>query len=154
MTSKEKQYLKNKLIAINWLSIMSILITFLLIVSCIGFGVSVIQWVSQGMSGTEPSVPPDINSILGLPFSKWFIFALIMSIMELFISSVLKLIAAIIVLATDWKNKQIDDKKLLWGLLAIFLLGFIALLIFSISSMNILKNYNEPENNTDYQHKG
>lgn len=153
MTTNEKQCLKNKLITINLLSIICILISFLSIISGIGFLTSFIQWISQNTTNPEPNVPSDVDIFFTSSLFKWFIFAIVMSVM-MFISFILNLVASIIILSTDWKNQQIDDKKLLWGLLAIFLLGFIALLIFSISSMKILKNYKEPENNPEYQLKG
>lgn len=46
----------------------------------------------------------------------------------------------IIILSTDWSNKELDELKLLWGLLTLLILGPISGLIVSIKAKKELKS--------------
>ncbi|MGL5590907.1 MAG: hypothetical protein ACRDCH_02445 [Metamycoplasmataceae bacterium] len=52
------------------------------------------------------------------------------------ISAIIGLIDSIIILASDFKNKELNNDKILWGLLSLLLLGNIGCLIFGIKMMN------------------
>ncbi len=56
------------------------------------------------------------------------------------ITPLLNFILGIIILATDWKNEEINSKKILWGILTLLLLGPIASLVFSVQSRKIYKS--------------
>jgi len=72
---------------------------------------------------------------------------LIISWLLVTVPSIISFVSAIIILATDWKNKEINNNKTIWGILALLLLGPIASLVFSIQSLNIYKSSND-----DYDH--
>lgn len=55
------------------------------------------------------------------------------------VSIVISIVNCIIILSTEWEDEKINDDKLLWGLLGLFLLGPIATIIFSSSTENKLK---------------
>ncbi len=50
------------------------------------------------------------------------------------------LAAAIMILATDWQNQEINDCKLLWGLLGLLLIPAIAPIVFGNKAIKILSN--------------
>ena len=50
------------------------------------------------------------------------------------------LAAAIMILATDWQNQEINDSKLLWGLLGLLLIPAIAPIVFGNKAVRILSN--------------
>ncbi|MGL5732969.1 MAG: hypothetical protein ACRCXE_02790, partial [Metamycoplasmataceae bacterium] len=58
------------------------------------------------------------------------------TIIGLIISAIIELIDSIIILSSDFKNKELNNDKLLWGLLSLLLLGNIGCLIFGIKMMN------------------
>lgn len=49
---------------------------------------------------------------------------------------ILNFIGNIKVLAYDWKDKELNDKKILWGILSLLLIQGIGLLVFSIKVIN------------------
>lgn len=51
---------------------------------------------------------------------------------------VINLVIGIKILTTDFDSKEINDKKLIWGLLTILLLGWISTLVFILTSKKIL----------------
>lgn len=61
------------------------------------------------------------------------------------ISVILEISIAVKILATKWQCPSINDKKILWGILAIIILPLIAPIIFYISSKNDLKSYSNTE---------
>ncbi len=67
---------------------------------------------------------------------------LFFTIFGIVVSLILSFIDAIIILSTDWKNKELDESKILWGLLTLLLLGSIGSLVFGIKAVNQLKQPN------------
>ncbi len=65
---------------------------------------------------------------------------LIISWLLVIVPSIISFVSAIIILATDWKNKEINNNKTIWGILTLLLLGPISSLVFSIQSINIYKS--------------
>ena len=83
-----------------------------------------------------------IISIIGIPFGGiLFLFLPIMLAwlgwVVLSVFSIIPFILGILILATDWKNEEINNKKILWGILTLLLLGPIASLVFSVQSRKI-----------------
>ena len=74
-----------------------------------------------------------------ISFIFLFIFPLITLILCLITLS-LNITNAIKILSTNWKNKKIDETKILWGVLTIVVLGSIASLVFSNSSIKKCMN--------------
>lgn len=50
------------------------------------------------------------------------------------------IIVAFRILTTNWKNKRVEKQKILWGILALLILGSIASFIFSVTSLNIYRD--------------
>ncbi len=46
---------------------------------------------------------------------------------------VISCVGSIMIIVTDFENKQINDSRILWGLLSLFLLGPIGLLVFVVN---------------------
>jgi multisubunit Na+/H+ antiporter MnhG subunit len=65
---------------------------------------------------------------------------IIIPILLFSITPILSFILGIIILATDWKNQEINNNKILWGVLTLLLLGPISSLVFSIQSRKIYKS--------------
>ncbi|MGL5590832.1 MAG: hypothetical protein ACRDCH_02055 [Metamycoplasmataceae bacterium] len=63
-----------------------------------------------------------------LPVSA-FVFVVFM-----ILSGILAFIGSIAILATNFDNKAANDSKVLWGLLSLFLLGWIGIIIFACSN--------------------
>ncbi len=61
---------------------------------------------------------------------------LFITILGLIVSLVLNLIDCIKILSTKWENKEVEDSKLLWGILSLVLLGPIGSLVFACISLN------------------
>ncbi|MGL5590771.1 MAG: hypothetical protein ACRDCH_01745 [Metamycoplasmataceae bacterium] len=68
----------------------------------------------------------------------------LISVIIVLLSLILNITLSVIILATDFKNKEVNDNRILWGLLSLFLLGGIGIIVFS--TINI-KKYNDDENN-------
>ena len=130
LTDDEKKYLIKKLSIIKALSIVSLCIIPLIIIITI-----VIIITSITTTGF-------LNPFLML--IPTFFFSII---------STLNLVLGIIILATDWKNEEINNNKILWGILTLVLLGPISSLIFSIQSINIYKNINDILNDVEKYEK-
>ena len=64
---------------------------------------------------------------------------LIFTLIGIIASLIISLIDGIIILSTDWNNKELNDSKLLWGLLTLLLLGPIGSLVFGIKAEKQLK---------------
>ncbi len=65
----------------------------------------------------------------------------------------INIVSAIIILATDWKNKEINNNKTIWGILTLLLLGPISSLVFSIQSINIYRSINDNYDDIDNNQK-
>lgn len=50
------------------------------------------------------------------------------------------IIIAFRILTTNWKNKRVEKQKILWGILALLILGSIASFIFSVTSLNMYRD--------------
>ena len=57
---------------------------------------------------------------------------------------VLNIANGILILSTKWSNNEVENQKVLWGVLTFVLLGWIASLVFSIQA---IKKYNNNSNN-------
>ncbi|MGL5205210.1 MAG: hypothetical protein ACRC63_03085, partial [Metamycoplasmataceae bacterium] len=51
------------------------------------------------------------------------------------ISAIINLIDSIIILASDYRNKELNNDKILWGLLSLLLIGNIGCLVFGNKMM-------------------
>ncbi len=60
---------------------------------------------------------------------------------------VLNLVCAIKIMTTNWQDEKLNNDKTLWGILAIVILGWIALLTFIINANQKLKNNDNVVNN-------
>ncbi|MDK2819331.1 MAG: hypothetical protein KFW07_00690 [Mycoplasmataceae bacterium] len=86
------------------------------------------------------------RNILGIVL--WF------TIIGAIVSIIISLIDAIIILSTDFKNKELNDEKILWGVLSLVLLGNIACLIFAnkmISAAEVENNMKQEVPQQDIQ---
>ncbi len=72
-----------------------------------------------------------IRNIIGI--------VLFFTIIGIIASAIIALIDSILILVTNFKNDELDKKKILWGLLGLLLLGNIACLIFAIKMINVAK---------------
>ncbi|MGL5592130.1 MAG: hypothetical protein ACRDCJ_02095 [Metamycoplasmataceae bacterium] len=61
----------------------------------------------------------------------------------LLIGLVSNITLSIIILASDFENKEVNNNRILWGLLSLLLLGAIGIIIFSAVNM---KKYSDYEN--------
>ena len=57
--------------------------------------------------------------------------ALIVLTFVLVVSLILAVVGSILILSTDFKNNYVNDSKILWGLLSLFLIGPIGLIVFA-----------------------
>ncbi len=98
------------------------------------------QSMNSDSSVTDPSLDPVVaNDIYGdfmAIFYKYFWLSMIMSI-AFGITGIGSLVGNILILATDWKNKTLNDAKLVWGLLGILLLGGISGWVFGQKAKNV-----------------
>ncbi len=79
------------------------------------------------------------RNILGIVL--WF------TIIGIIASFIIALIDAVTILTTNFKNKELNDEKILWGILSLILLGNIACLIFASKMISIANMEIENENN-------
>ncbi len=63
------------------------------------------------------------------------------------VSAIISLVAAIMILTTDFENTEANSSKMLWGILSIFLLGPIAVLVFTGKNMKNLNDSEDDQNN-------
>ncbi len=63
-------------------------------------------------------------------------------------AGICELVAAIKILATNWQNPNVESSKVLWGLLAIFLLPIIAPLVFVSQARPFIRNNNNQQTAT------
>ncbi len=76
------------------------------------------------------------------------LFLLYAPIFLVIVAGICELVAAIKILATNWQNPQVESTKVLWGLLAIFLLPIIAPLVFVGQARPFIRNSNNQTTNT------
>ncbi|MGL5590906.1 MAG: hypothetical protein ACRDCH_02440 [Metamycoplasmataceae bacterium] len=65
-----------------------------------------------------------------------------------FASLIISLIDSIYILSTDFRNKELNNTKLLWGLLSLLLIGNIGCLVFANKMMSAA-DYGKPTDFTD-----
>ncbi len=75
--------------------------------------------------------------------SLWIIFGSL----TFSVSAIISLVAAIMILTTDFENTEANSSKMLWGILSIFLLGPIAVLVFTGKNMKNLNDSEDDQNN-------
>lgn len=56
---------------------------------------------------------------------------------------VINIMNAVKILTTDFKNEEVNNSKIIWGIFTIVILGWIASLIFAINARNKLNNNEE-----------
>ena len=62
----------------------------------------------------------------------------------------MSIVYGIIILSNDWKDKELDESKILWGILTLCLLGTIASLVFSIEAVKKYKTSNPNPQSLDF----
>ncbi|MGL5732507.1 MAG: hypothetical protein ACRCXE_00315 [Metamycoplasmataceae bacterium] len=80
----------------------------------------------------------EINDSESITFSTLGLFLLIIYIF----SWIIERTASIMILAFNFENKEVNDSRILWGLLSLFLLGSLGAIIFS--TINFKKYKNDP----------
>ncbi|MDE6289524.1 MAG: hypothetical protein K2L64_02035 [Ureaplasma sp.] len=71
---------------------------------------------------------------------------LIITLIGIIVSFIFMIINGIKILSTNWKYKQLEDNKILWGVLTFVVLGTIASLVFSCMALKEL----ESQKNSNY----
>ena len=66
-------------------------------------------------------------------------------IIVLLVGAVFEIIAAVTILSTDWNDKELNDKKILWGVLSLVLFPIIAPIIFYVSAKKKIPSQSQPE---------
>ena len=64
---------------------------------------------------------------------------LIFTIIGIFVTVIISIVLGVKIISIDWQNKQINDDKLLWGLLTLLLLGPISSFIFATTALDKLE---------------
>lgn len=62
------------------------------------------------------------------------------TIIGIFVTLILDLICGIQILNTNWKDKELEDNKTIWGILCFILLGSISSIIFGSKATSRLRN--------------
>ena len=68
------------------------------------------------------------------------------------VTFILDIICGIKILSTNWKNKELEDQKIIWGIFCFVILGPISAIVFGSIASNILLNNDSlqnKENNND-----
>ncbi len=68
----------------------------------------------------------------------------ILSVIGILVAAILSFAGSLIILITDFKNKEINESRILWGLLSLFLLGSVGLIIFSSINKSKLSQKDMP----------
>lgn len=91
-----------------------------------------IIFVSLGASGSlDPFDKPTITQQAYI--------MLVISIVGIVVCGIISLIAAILILSSRFNNKQVDDLKIVMGILTLIVIGPIGAIIFGAIAMNKLK---------------
>jgi len=130
--------MKNDLKLLNSIKIQSIILIVFAAISIILLIVFILFFTDFIFSHKNPET---VNESTFISFVVFLVVLLIFTS----ISSIWNLVLSIIILAQVWENKVVSDSKILWGLLALFLLGSIATLIFSVTNIKKIKSIS-PEN--------
>lgn len=89
----------------------------------------------QNIKGSLESNSADISVGINL-----IIFAVIFVFLSV-ISFILSLICSIQILVSNFGHKEINDMKILWGILGLLVIGSIASLVFSVKAKRIINDY-------------
>lgn len=89
----------------------------------------------QNIKGSLESNSADISVGINL-----VIFAVIFVFLSI-ISFILSLICSIQILVSNFGHKEINDMKILWGILGLLVIGSIASLVFSVKAKKIINDY-------------
>ena len=110
----------------------------LLIVALIGLFSSLNQYIDSAIgSGSTTADTSIINAFSAVSWGRTLLIATILiSIPRL----ALQLSHSILILATSWEIKEIEDERLLWGLLDLLLLGWIGACVFTTKANKHLIN--------------
>ena len=73
----------------------------------------------------------------------------ILSVIGILVAAILSFAGSLIILITDFKNKEINESRILWGLLSLFLLGSVGLIIFSSINKSKLSQKDAPLSNKE-----
>ena len=73
----------------------------------------------------------------------------ILSVIGILVAAILSFAGSLIILITDFKNKEINESRILWGLLSLFLLGSVGLIIFSSINKSKLSQKDAPLSNEE-----
>lgn len=63
-----------------------------------------------------------------------------LTIVGILVTMVLSIVVGVQILSTDWKNKELDDSKTIWGILCFIFLGPIAGWVFGSKAVNALSS--------------
>jgi len=63
---------------------------------------------------------------------------LIFTVIGIFVTIIISIVLGIKILSINWKDEEINNDKLLWGLLTLLVLGPISSLIFANTTLNKL----------------
>lgn len=74
---------------------------------------------------------------------------LIFTLIGIFASVIISLIDSIKIITTDYKNQELNDDKLLWGILGLVLLGNIACLIFASKMISVAEAGTNAQDNVN-----
>lgn len=65
---------------------------------------------------------------------------LLFTLVGAIVTLVLDIICGVKILTIDWKNKEVEDSKMIWGILCFILLGPISAIIFGSMTVKKLEN--------------
>lgn len=112
----------------------------LLIIFASIFALAIILAIAAGASSITGSITlSGAHGILAASTALWIITGISAVIYAIFC-----IINAVYTMSTDWKNKNLNDVKIVWGILTLIILGAIASLVFGCKAVKELKNQNKP----------
>ncbi len=94
------------------------------------------QTITSDSSSADPAVTAGAINDMTKVLYKYMWLSIIM-LVTFSIAGIGSLIANIMVLSTDWKNPSLNESRMLWGLLGIFLLGGISGWVFGNKAMKV-----------------
>ena len=111
-------------------------------ISVLGF----ILMVASGAfaAGFDPAGAATAISVIG-------VFGILFFLPGLLATFVINLIYAIKLLSHQFDNKKLNEQKIIWGIFTIVILGFIAMIVWTCVSKNILEHAIKTENNQNQQ---
>ncbi len=92
-----------------------------------------------------------IDQNISFPEERMSMFIMIAIAMILFVigivALVLEIYCIVMIFSTNWKNDKLESSKVLWGILALIVLGPIASLVFSSKAKKILSSKENEQSN-------